>query len=83
MFEAIYLIIGIIFGVLGIWLLSVKPLKEALHVEVQNSQEKDDLTNKLNNENSVLNERLTSSRRRIRITVFLQYCEIFGSSRRG
>jgi len=58
MFEAIYLIIGIVFGAGAIWFISVKSLKEALHVEVQNSQEKDELTNSLNNENSVLNERL-------------------------
>ena len=60
MFEVIYLIIGIVFGAGAIWFISVKSLKEALHVEVQNTQEKDELTNKLHNENSVLNERLNN-----------------------
>lgn len=58
MFEAIYLIVGMVFGAFSIWFISVKSLKEALHVEQQKTQAKDELTNKLTNENSILNERL-------------------------
>ena len=51
MLEALYLVIGIIFGALAVWIISVKTLKDSLHVELEKS------TN-LTSRNAVLNERL-------------------------
>jgi len=60
MFEAIYLVVGMIFGAGAIWFISVKSLKEALHVESDKLQAQEELTNSLKNENAVLNERLNN-----------------------
>lgn len=51
MFEATYIVIGIIFGALAIWIISVKTLKDSL------SQEREKSTN-LTSQNAVLQERI-------------------------
>jgi len=60
MIEVIYVIIGLIFGGIGVWLLSTKPLQSSLHVEKENLQIQTQLTNQLTNQNAILSERLTN-----------------------
>ncbi|MCK4874959.1 MAG: DNA recombination protein RmuC [Sulfurimonas sp.] len=52
MFEAIYIVIGIIFGALAIWIISVRTLKDSLNQEREKST-------KFANENAVLQERIS------------------------
>jgi DNA recombination protein RmuC len=63
MFEVIYLLGGMVFGALAIYFVSARPLKQSLHVEAQRVQELEELTNKLTNQNAVLNERLENINR--------------------
>ena len=51
MFEALYLVIGIIFGALAVWIINVKTLKDSLHVESEKSAN-------LASQNAVLHERI-------------------------
>lgn len=60
MVDLIYIVIGLIFGGLGVWILSTKPLQNSLHVEQESLKIQEELTNKLTNENGVLNERLNN-----------------------
>lgn len=53
MIELAYVLIGLIFGALTIWIVSVKPLKDLLTQEITNSAN-------INNENAVLHERINS-----------------------
>ena len=60
MIEVAYTLVGLFFGAIGVWIVSSKPLKESLKIKQAQLEIKDELTNKLTNENSVLNERLNN-----------------------
>ena len=51
MIELTYVLIGLIFGAVVVWIISVKPLKDLLTQEMTNSAN-------ISNENAVLNERI-------------------------
>lgn len=63
MIEIIYVLIGLIFGGVSVWLLSSKPLQNSLHAALQKLKEQEDITNSLANENGVLKERLDNLNR--------------------
>lgn len=58
MFEAVYVIIGMFFGAIAVWIVSVKGLKESLKEELENSI-------KLRSENAVLTERINGINERL------------------
>ncbi|MCF6309214.1 MAG: DNA recombination protein RmuC [Sulfurimonas sp.] len=51
MFEAVYVVIGIIFGALAVWIISVKTLRDSLNQELEKSTD-------LASQNAVLQERI-------------------------
>jgi len=60
MIEVIYLLIGLVFGAIGIWLISTKRLQGSLHVALDELKQEEEKANILTNENAVLNERLNN-----------------------
>ncbi len=58
MFEAVYIVVGIIFGALAVWIISVKALQESLSKEIENST-------RLSSENAVLTERINGINERL------------------
>jgi DNA recombination protein RmuC len=60
MIEIIYVVLGLIFGGVSVWLLRVNPLQSSLHVAMERLDGEEDKVNALTNENAVLKERLNN-----------------------
>ena len=65
MFELLYLIVGVAFGALSVWVLSAKNLRDLLDREISNSSI-------LSNQNSVLNERINGLNEKFEAQIALE-----------